>query len=136
MFDFARWLEVEAPAASAARVALPMAHLEHGLGADSERTLTEHLADPETIAELVAGLAAYLDAAPADAGSEHLAVLNAYALAVTVTDERTAALVEECLRRIDNRPTPYPWSLYDGEPIVDVFREVVDDQLAAVDRHR
>ena len=134
MFDFARWLQAEAPTFSPARVALPMAHLEHGLGDATELTLTEHLSLDDTAAELTPALAAFLLATPTDAGPAQLPTLNAFALAMTVSNPETARLTQECFRRIDNRPTSYPWSLYEEEEITDVFAEVQRTQLRSAER--
>lgn len=129
MFDFARWVELEAPAGSPARVALPMAHLEYGLSGTSSVGLTAHLSAETTVAELAPALRSFLDATPSVARPSELGVLNAYALAMTVNGEATASLTAECFRRIDNRPTSYPWSLYEDERIVDVFAEVQRTQV-------
>lgn len=135
MFDFVRWLELEAPAGSPARMALPMAHLEYGLGDRSGSSLTEHLSRPETVAELAPALASFLHATPTEASPAELLVLNAYALAITISGTETARLARECLRRIDNRPTSYPWSLYRDEEITAVFAEVQRSQLRAIERY-
>lgn len=134
MFDLARWLQAEAPTYSSARMALPMAHLEYGLSDSSNLTLTEHLSLEETVDELTPALAAFLLATPSEAESSQLLVLNAFGLAMTVNSEETARLTRECFRRIDNRPTSYPWSLYEDEEIVDVFNEVQRTQLRAAER--
>lgn len=136
MFDLARWLQAEAPDGSGARLALPMAHLEHGLGESSQLSLTEHLSLEETVAELAPALASFLLATPAEAGPVELPVLNAYALAMTVSGAETARLMLECFRRIDNRPTSYPWSLYENEAIADVFAEIQRTQLRSAERFR
>lgn len=135
MFDFARWLEDEIPPHYPARIALPMAHLEHGLGDDCNLTLTDYLSTEETVAELAPAFERFLRATPRVASPLELPVLNAYALAMTVTDAGTARLVSECFRRIDNRPTAYPWSLYFDERIVDVFLEIQRTQLRSASRY-
>lgn len=134
MFDFAHWLEAQVEAASPARIALPMAHLEHGLGDDCNLSLTEYLTTDATVADLAPALERFLRATPRSASPAELPILNAYALAMTVTDPNTARLVKECFHRIDNRPTPYPWSLYVDERIVDVFKEIQRTQLRTAGR--
>lgn len=133
MFSLARWICAEAPADSPARLVLPMAHLERGLG-PGQTSLTEHLTLPDTIEELTPALAAFLAATPPEAAPAELLVLNAYGLAMTVESGRSAGLVQECFRRIDNRPTSYPWSLYHNEQITEVFAEVQRTQLRSVGR--
>ncbi|MGF1598638.1 MAG: hypothetical protein ACFCVK_17210 [Acidimicrobiales bacterium] len=136
MFDFARWLVREAPPGSPARVALPMAHLEHGLGPECQVSLTEHLTIPETVAELVTACDAFLARSPRRAGPEQLLTLNTFALALTVDDHETARLVTEVYARIDGRATAYPWTLYQDEDIMAVFHEVRETQLDNAVRHR
>jgi hypothetical protein len=133
MFQLARWICAEAPPDSAARLVLPMAHLERGLG-PSGGSLTDHLTIPDTMAELTSALAAFLAATPPEASAAELGVLNAYGLAMTVDSPEAAGLVQECFRRIDNRPTSYPWSLYHDEEIVAVFAEVRRTQLRSAGR--
>lgn len=135
MFDFVRWVEAEAAADSPARVALPMAHLEYGLGSTSPVSLTEHLSYESTLGELTQGLRSFLVATPPAAGPRDLGVLNAYALAITVINAETAQLAEECFGRIDNRPTSYPWSLYEDENVAEVFAEVQRSQLRSASRY-
>lgn len=110
MFDFVRWLLDVAPAGSGATLALPMAHLEHGLRGPTGISLDDHLALPATIAQVTEALAHYLEFAPSPIGPAELATLNAFALATTVHDRSSALLVQDCYARIDNRPTSYPWS--------------------------
>jgi hypothetical protein len=131
--DFARWVEAEAPAAAPARMALPAAHLERGL-ADDPASSTRYLARPDTVIEIAKALTAYLEATPAVATPTELLPLNTFALAMTVEGRSTAALATECFRRIDNRPTSYPWSLYQ-EDIAAVFSEVQRTQLRSAARH-
>ncbi|MCP4223821.1 MAG: hypothetical protein GY773_10805 [Actinomycetia bacterium] len=134
MFDFARWIRAEAPSGSPAMGTLPTAHLEYCFGHESPVSLTEHLTHPATVAELTPALADYMWANPSQAGPAELPTLNAFALAMTVSDRETALLVRGCFRRIDNRPTSYPWSLYQDEEIAEVFNEVQRAQLRSADR--
>lgn len=134
MFDFARWLANELSPGHPAVAGLAIAHLEHGLGAESSLTQTAHLAQPETVAELAPVLADFIWDTPTVADPDELMALNAFALALTITDRETAELVRECFHRIDNRPTSYPWSLYENEHVPAVFSEVQRAQLRAADR--
>ncbi len=133
-FDFARWLEKEAPPASPARDALPIAHIEKGLLDHGHTNLATYLMEPDVVAELATGLLAYLQAIPTPAPTETLGVLNAYALAISANSEATARLVKETFARIDNRPTEFPWSIYDDD-INDVFSEIQADQLRFASRY-
>jgi hypothetical protein len=133
-FDFARWLEREAPADSPARDALPMAHIEKGLLDHGRTNLATYLMEPDVVAELATGLLAFLQAIPSPAPTEALGVLNAYALAISANNEATARLVKETFARIDNRPTELPWSIYDDD-INDVFSEIQADQLRFANRY-
>jgi hypothetical protein len=135
LFDFARWVEEEAPPGSPAREVLPRAHLEFATGLAPRESLTTHLARPETRDELAAALSSFLEATPVPARPVDLATLNAYGLAMTISDAQTARLTRECFRRIGNRPTSYPWSLYPGEGIAAVFTEVQRVQLRSADRY-
>jgi hypothetical protein len=133
MFNFARWVTNESPADSPARIVLPMAHLQYGLG-PAASSLTDHLAAAATVEELAPALDAYLQATSPEASSRALGTLNVFALALTVSDPATARLMQECYRRIDNRPTAYPWTLYEDEVIPAVFAEVQRTQLRSVSR--
>ncbi len=127
-FDFARWVEQEAPPDSPARVSLPVAHLEQGLLDGQGTNLAEYLNDEAVVGELAGALESFLWATPAPAPTEVLPVLNAYALAVSADSAATAHLMAEVFTRIADRPTAYPWSLY-KENIPEVFSEIRDDQL-------
>lgn len=133
-FDFARWLQKDAPAASPAREALPIAHIEKGLLDHGRTNLATYLMQADVVAELATGLLSYLQAIPNPAPTETLGVLNAYALAISANSEATARLVNETFARIDNRPTEFPWSIYDDE-INDVFSEIQADQLRFASRY-
>lgn len=132
--DFARWLEREAPDASPAREALPVAHIEKGLLEKGRTNLATYLMQPNVVAELATGLLSYLQAIPSPAPTESLAVLNAYALAISANNQSTARLVTETFARIDNRPTEYPWSIY-ADDVTDVFSEIQADQLRFAGRY-
>jgi hypothetical protein len=132
-FDLAEWIEAEAPPASPAREALPMAHIEMGLLMNGKTDLAGYLTDPAVADELAEGLHDFLEAIPDDTPTEVLGVLNAYALAISVSDRWTARLVTETFARIDNRPTEFPWNIY-ADDINDVFSEIQADQLRFASR--
>ena len=127
-FDFARWIEQEAPPDSPARMSLPVAHLEQGLLDGHGANLALYLNEEAVVGELAGALESFLWATPSPAPTEALPVLNAYALAVSADSPVTAHLMAEVFHRIANRPTAYPWSLY-KEHIPEVFSEIQDDQL-------
>lgn len=133
-FDLARWVEKEAPPASPAREALPMAHIEKGLLEQGRTNLATYLMQPEVVAELATGLLGFLQATASPAPTEALGVLNAYALAISADGQSTARLVTETFARIDNRPTQFPWSIY-ADDITDVFSEIQADQLRFASRY-
>ncbi len=133
-FDFARWVEREAPPDSPARMSLPIAHLEQGLIEGQGANLAVYLNDERVVGELAGALESFLWATPAPAPTEALPVLNAYALAVSADSPITAHLITEVFQRIANRPTVYPWSLY-KEHIPAVFSEIQDDQLRFAARY-
>ncbi|MEM7341691.1 MAG: hypothetical protein AAF467_23790 [Actinomycetota bacterium] len=134
MFDFARWVADEDEPSSPAMFCLPVAHLERGLGPETPHSLTEYLAEPEPVEELTAGLRDYLWETQSEATSPDLLTLNAYALAVTVVDVESARLVRECFRRIDNRPTAYPWIIDEDNNVATVFADIQRAQLRAASR--
>lgn len=127
-FDFARWIELEAPPDSPARCALPIAHIEQGLRGDQGANLAAYLNNETVVSELVGGLESLLRVTPTPAPTEALPALNAYALAISADSPSTAYLITEVFERIADRPTMYPWSLYE-EPIPRVFAEIKADQL-------
>ena len=127
-FDFARWVEQEAPPDSPARMSLPVAHLEQGLLEGHGANLAAYLNEESVVGELAGALESFLRATPSPAPTEALPVLNAYALAVSADSPVTAHLMAEVFTRIADRPTSYPWSLY-KENIPEVFSEIRDDQL-------
>lgn len=127
-FDFARWVEQEAPPDSPGRMSLPVAHLEQGLLEGHGANLAAYLNEESVVGELAGALELFLWAIPSPAPTEALPVLNAYALAVSADSPGTAHLMSDVFTRIADRPTPYPWSLY-KENIPEVFSEIRDDQL-------
>ncbi|MGI9597186.1 MAG: hypothetical protein ACR2QK_13570 [Acidimicrobiales bacterium] len=133
-FDFARWVEKQAPEGSSAREVLPTAHIEKGLLQEGRTNLATYLMQPEVVAELATGLLSFLQATPSPAPTEALGVLNAYALAISADGQSTARLVTETFARIDNRPTEFPWSIY-ADDINDVFSEIQADQLRFASRY-
>jgi len=133
-FDFARWIEHEAPPDAPARMCLPVAHIEQGLFDYKGTNLAAYLNQEEVVAELVTSLESFLRATPSPAPTETLPALNAYALAVSADSPTTAHLVAEVFDRIGSRPTAYPWSLY-KEGIPGVFGEIQSDQLRFSSRY-
>ncbi|MDH3294565.1 MAG: hypothetical protein OER95_09630 [Acidimicrobiia bacterium] len=133
-FDFARWVEQEAPPDSPARMTLPVAHIEQGLLDGGGSNLAPYLNDEAVVTELVTALDSFLRAIPAPAPTESLLVLNAYALAVSADSPDTAYMMTDVFERIANRPTTYPWSLY-KEQIPEVFNEIQADQLRFSSRY-
>lgn len=127
-FDFARWVEQEAPPDSPARLSLPVAHLEQGLLDGQGANLAAYLNEEVVVGELAGALESFLRATRSPAPTEALPALNAYALAVSADSPVTAHLMAEVFTRIADRPTAYPWSLY-KENIPEVFCEIRDDQL-------
>ena len=133
-FDFARWVEQEAPPDSAARLSLPVAHIEQGLLEAGGANLAPYLNEEAVLAELVTALESFLRATPSPAPTEALYALNAYALAVSADSPNTSYMMTEVFDRIGNRPTTYPWSLY-KEQISDVFNEIEADQRRFASRY-
>ncbi len=132
-FDLARWLEQEAPTTSAAREALPMAHIERGLLQYGIPQLSAYLSQPEVVAELSNGLLRYLQAIPSPAPTQTLPVLNAYVLALSADNRMTVGLLTDALTRIENRPTEWPWSIF-SDDVAAVFAEIQADQLRNASR--
>lgn len=133
-FDFARWIEHEAPPDSPARVSLPVAHLEQGLLDGQGANLAAYLNEDPVVGELAGALESFLRATPSPASTEALPALNAYTLAVSADSPVTAHLIAEAFERIANRPTAYPWLLY-KEHIPEVFKEIQADQLRFAGRY-
>lgn len=132
-FDLARWIELEASPTSAAKICLPTAHIEQALVDHGPSRLAETLAEPEIASELATGLLRYLEAIPDPAPVPTLGVLNAYALALTVFDAASARLLRETLRRIDDRPTEWPW-LALSDDVATAFAEVTGRKRREADR--
>ncbi len=133
-FDFARWIEQEAPADSPARMSLPVAHLEQGLLDGQGSKLAAYLNQESVVGELAGALESFLLATPPSGPTETLPVLNAYALAISADSSLTAHLMTEVFDRIAQRPTAYPWSLY-KENIPEVFAEIQTDQRRFSAKH-
>ena len=129
MFGFARWVESNAPAGSAARMLLPLAHIERLVAAGSEGINAQsYFAVGRISAELCDGIERYLAATPKLAKPEHLDVLNAYVYALRPIDVRSARLARECVERVAGRPTERPW-MHEGEDIVGRYRSVSEARL-------
>lgn len=115
MFNFARWVDLNAPADSPARSLVPLAHFERVIAGDSDGLLpSEYFVEPEVSDELVRVGASYLKASPIEAQPVHLEMLNLLLLVLQPHDEASARLVEECAHRLGDRPTSVPWLYYGG----------------------
>ncbi len=132
--DFARWVEDQAPPDAPARAALPIAHIECGLAQGGGAALAEYLNNDEVVVDLIPALSSFLRATGSTARTEELPVLNTYALALSADSPETASLLTEVFERIDDRPTEYPWNLYQ-EQVPEVFREIRNDQLRFASRY-
>lgn len=129
MFGFARWVESEAPAGSAARMLLPLAHIERLVAASGQGINAQnYFAVGRISAELCDGVERYLAATPKPARPEHLDVLNAYVYTLKPIDVRSARLVRECVERVAGRPTERPW-MHEGEDIVGRYQSVSEARL-------
>ncbi len=131
MFEFVRWLNAEAPADSAARCLVHLAHFEYALSdAETGLTLNDYLSLPEVAAELKKVGHNYLRATPSLATAEHLQALNLILLMVLPIDTLSGRVVREAINRISDRPTAVPWSSWD-EDIHRRFRTVRDERAKA-----
>lgn len=140
MFDFARWVDSNAPVDSAARSVLAFAHIERMFaeGFDDPELQAEpgfYLTQPEVSAEMNRAARSYLDATSATAEVAHLRPLNYYSVAVKPCDNESALLTRELFSRIGDRPTEMPWSYYADEigyrfAVVRQFRLSEADRMA------
>lgn len=128
MFEFAHWVDKEAPFDAPSRGALPSAHLEQGLLADGPNGFDNYLSQSGVAAEISTSLLQFLRDSATPATLEQLWALNSFALATVPQDAASARLLMEAFTRIEDRPTLYPWTLYQ-EPIADVFGVVRADKL-------
>ncbi|MEZ5279497.1 MAG: hypothetical protein R2770_03415 [Acidimicrobiales bacterium] len=124
MFDFARWIERDAPADSPARAALPMAHLERaiapssGVGSpDDDVRPSTYFSRPEVNAEVATAASSFLDAVGGSVEPRHLFALNAYLVALFPLAPATTELVERLIGAIADRPTPLPWRYYRNDVV-------------------
>ncbi len=116
MFDFARWVEAEAPADSPARVVLPMAHIERVVSGMSEGLrFVSYSTQPDVAAELTDAAWSYLDAVGSDVEAQHLEPLNAMLLALIAVDRRSAAATHRIIERVAGRATEMPWRYFQGD---------------------
>lgn len=111
MFAFAHWIQVDAPSGSAAQVALPWAHIDHALHSQPRGGSPAYLASEDVVVDINAGLGRYLDASPGWAPSPGLACLNSYIFVLSAQSMGQRELAKECLRRLDGRPTEFPWGM-------------------------
>lgn len=132
--DFAHWVEAQAPLDAPARAALPIAHIESGLAQGGGTALAQYLNHDEVVMELIPALSSFLRATSSPARTEELPVLNAYALALSADSPDTAAMLTDVFDRIGDRPTEYPWNLYQ-ERVPEVYREIRNDQVRFANRY-
>ncbi|MCP3935771.1 MAG: hypothetical protein GY708_10410 [Actinomycetia bacterium] len=124
MFDFARWIEREAPPDAPAREALPMAHLEKAIGSnDNGVKPSSYFVDSAVNHEVADAATSFLDAIGDKAEAMHLGALNTYLVALFPLSRATTALVERIISAIAGRPTPMPWRYY-GDDISEGYRVV------------
>lgn len=124
MLGFARWVNEQAPADSAARVTLPFAHWEAALERQNGQPPEAYLVEPRVRDELVHGLEVVLAATPPRGRSIDLSTLNHYLLAVVPSDHHGISLYTEAVTRVDDRPTSRPWAQI-GSDIEATFQAVV-----------
>ncbi len=123
MFEFARWLKREAPVEAPCQGLLALAHIEYAF-ADDGTDESEYLQQAEVATELKSLARAYLLATPdGPAATEHLQTVNLFLLAIEPTDGLAGAILRETIGRIDDRPTPLPWSYYE-DGIAESFERI------------
>lgn len=110
MFEFARWIQQEAPADAPARGQIGKAHQEMQLNNKG------WLKRPEVQKEMTVALAAYLDATPPKATVGQVHALNQMLASLLPTDASSALVATEAMRRIDNRASDSAWALVGGVP--------------------
>jgi len=110
MFEFARWIQTEAPAGSPTRGAIAQAHSEKYI--DGERGWLDR---PEVREEIANELQAFLAATPASPSGDDLLVLNELVAVLRPWDKRSATLAQEAMRRIANRPVNRAWAYFGEE---------------------
>jgi len=136
MFAFARWVHEHAPADSAARDALSVAHFEFVLAEGLKPS--EYFTRAEVQAELVGAAQAYLAALGAlgdRAPAHHVAPLNWILLALQPMSKEAAETVLEVIAKIDGRPSAAPWDYYGGNRVAR-FTRTVAERRADVARFR
>lgn len=131
MFEFARWVDQNAPADSPAREVLPVAHIEYLLSEDL--STREYFAQPHVVQELAGSAERFLTAIPDHPPPAHVPALNAYTICAFPVDARTARLAGELFRRIGDRATPFPWNRFDSDLGI-VFASTRVQRLEAAQR--
>ncbi|MEM7091777.1 MAG: hypothetical protein AAF567_02145 [Actinomycetota bacterium] len=107
MFGFARWVSGEVPPYSELQAVLPIAHLEY-VAANGKELI--HFARRENVVELQDVVRRFIDATPREpARPEQLEALNTFVAVLGKLHPLPEQLLEECILRIDDRPTPIPW---------------------------
>ena len=107
MMDFARKVAGATPANSGVQSVLPLAHLEYV--AAHGRKLS-HFSRAENKAELKDVITTFLELTPSGpAAAEHVEPLNTFVAVLGRMHPLPIELMQECVDRIADRPTPIPW---------------------------
>lgn len=138
MFQFARWVNTNAPPNSPARSVLARAHIERMFaeGFDDPELAAEpsyYMTLPAVVSEMNEAARSYLDATRGPVLASHLEALNHYSMAVKPADNESAHLTREIFERIGDRPTEMPW-FYFGDEIGYRFAVVRKFRLSEADR--
>jgi len=126
MFEFARWVEANAPVGSASAVHLPNAHYEYSFNQDEEQA-TYYRSEP-VVAELSAAAARFLNATHSPAPPVLLPALNMYLRTLIPVGPESARIIEACIERIADRPTSTPWHR-SNRSIGECYQEIRDHRL-------
>lgn len=107
MYSFARYVAANTAADSPVQSVLPIAHLEYV--AANGRKLS-HFSRAENRDELKKVVVGFLKKAPeGPAPADQLEALNTFVAVLGRMHPLPEELINECVARIDNRPTPMPW---------------------------
>ncbi len=132
MFQFARWVEGNAPPGGSAHSMLPKAHLEKAMYED-DLTAANYFTLPEVSHEMKSASRMFLASIPDVPEPEHLSTLNHYIYLLIPTDRESADLVTEIARRLGDRPTEAPWTYWNDSP-GERFARVRNSRLKAARR--
>ncbi|MEM9467210.1 MAG: hypothetical protein AAGA90_17690 [Actinomycetota bacterium] len=134
MFQFAEWIQREAPADSPCADLMPMAHIEYVLsGHEPGLMLSEYLRRQRVSDELQSTARRMLNATSGRAETRHLQALNLFLLTVEPINAMAGRIVREAISRIDDRPTAMPWRYY-GDRIDVRFAQIRDEKAKAAKR--